>query len=137
MVGLVLELLLQPRQRAQGLFELAVLERDGSVAGERLKQLEVVAVEGAQVAQPVGNHDGTDQPRLADERRIDGVPEPTSARLVARDVQLRDEERPPTRDALDESRIVERGAHRLHHRDRLARPDAGSQDLLALLHRQQ
>ena len=46
-VGLVLELVLESRQGAERLFQLAVLERDRRVAGERLEQLEIVGVERA------------------------------------------------------------------------------------------
>ena len=42
-IGLVAELLLEPRQLGQRLLELAVLERDRGLVGERLEQAQVVA----------------------------------------------------------------------------------------------
>ena len=74
-VGLVLELLLEPRQGAERLLQLAVLERDRRVAGERLEQLEVVGIERTEVAQAVRDEDRSDQARLADQRRVHRVAE--------------------------------------------------------------
>ena len=42
-VGLVAELLLEPRQLRERLLELAVLERDAGLVGERLEEPQVVA----------------------------------------------------------------------------------------------
>ena len=46
-IRLVLEFLLEARERTERLFQLAVLQRDRGVTGESLEQLEVVGVERA------------------------------------------------------------------------------------------
>ena len=51
--GLVMELLLEPPELLERLLELAVLERDRGVVGERLEQLEVLGLERADVAERV------------------------------------------------------------------------------------
>ena len=68
-VGLEPELLLEPRQLRQRLLELAVLERDGRLVGERLEQPQVVVGERRPLGQPVGDDHRPDQPRLAEQRR--------------------------------------------------------------------
>ena len=132
-VGLVLELLLESRQRAERLLQLAVLERDGRMAGERLEQLEIVGVERAEVAQAVRDEDRSDQARLADERRVHRVAEatsPSSDDVLGSPWATRKARRSATH--CTSFGIVERGPDRLHHVDRLARPDARPQDVLAL-----
>jgi hypothetical protein len=132
-IGLVLELFLEARERAERLFQLAVLERHGRVARERLEQLEVVRVERAQVAEAIGDQDRSHEARLPDERRVHRVPE-TATGPIRTEALLAtgDEERPAFSETLHELGIVERGPDRLHHVDRLAGSDARPQDVLTL-----
>ena len=69
MVGLVAELLLEPRQLRQRLLELAVLEGDGRLVGERLEEPQVVVGERRPLGQPVRDDHRADQPGLAEQRR--------------------------------------------------------------------
>ena len=68
-VGLVAELLLEPRELGQRLLELAVLERDRGLVGERLEEAQVVVGEGRALGQAVGDQDRADHAGLAAERR--------------------------------------------------------------------
>ena len=131
-VRLVLELLLESRQRAERLFQLAVLECDRGVAGEGLEQLEIVGVERTEVAQTVRDEDRTDQARLADERRVDRIAEATATLGRRPGIPMRDEEGPALRHALHELRVVEGRPDRFHHVGRLARTDARPQDFLTI-----
>ena len=67
-IGLVAELLLEPRKLGQRLLELAVLEGDRRLVGERLEQAQVVLGEGRPLGQPVGDEDGADELGLAAQR---------------------------------------------------------------------
>ena len=68
-VGLVPELLLEPRQLRERLLQLAVLERDRGLVGERLEQAQVVIVERGPLGQPVRDGHRADHPGLAHQRR--------------------------------------------------------------------
>ena len=52
-IGLVAELLLEPGELGQRLLELAVLEGDRDLVGERLEQTQVVLAEAGPLGQPV------------------------------------------------------------------------------------
>ena len=65
--SLVLELGVLGPHPGQGLLEAAVLEREADLGRERLEEAAVLVVEGADVAQPVGDHDRADDAALADQ----------------------------------------------------------------------
>ena len=67
--GLVVQLLLQLAQLEHRLLQPVVLERHAGVVGERLEQLQVVVAEGADHAEPVGEHDRADHAVLAGQHR--------------------------------------------------------------------
>ena len=67
-VGLMAELLLEAGQLGERLLQLAVLEGDGRLVGERLEEPQVLAVERGAFGQAVGDGHRADQPGLADER---------------------------------------------------------------------
>ncbi len=67
-IGLVPELLLEPRQLGERLLELAVLEGDRRLVGEGLEEAEIVLVEARAFGQPVGHRHRADQPGLGDQR---------------------------------------------------------------------
>ena len=67
-VGLVAELLLEPRQLGERLLELAVLEGDRGLVGERLEEPQVVVGERRALGQPVADQERADDARLAAER---------------------------------------------------------------------
>ena len=91
-VGLEPELLLEPRQLRQRLLQLAVLEGDGRLVGERLEEPQVVVGEGRPLGQPVRDDHRPDQPGLAEQRRGHRVAD-LGVAAVGRDV----EERPVAR----------------------------------------
>ena len=62
-VGLVAELLLEPAELGQRLLELAVLERDRDLVGERLEEAQVVVAEARALGQPVDDRQGPDHAR--------------------------------------------------------------------------
>ena len=66
---LVVQLLLELAEALDGLLQLPVLERDRGVIRERLEQLEVVEIELADLAEPIGDEDRPDEVRLAEQRR--------------------------------------------------------------------
>ena len=66
-IGLVAELLLEPRQLGERLLELAVLEGHGRLIGERLEEAQIVVLEACSLGQPVGDRERADDPRFADE----------------------------------------------------------------------
>ena len=68
MIGLVAELLLEPRQLGQRLLELAVLEGDRRLVGQRLEQPQVVLGEGRPLGQPVRDGDRADELGLGEQR---------------------------------------------------------------------
>ena len=79
-IGLVAELLLEPAELRERLLELAVLECDRDLVGERLEQAQVVVAEARALGQAVDHGQRPDRRRLADERRhhrlADGHPTP-------------------------------------------------------------
>ena len=66
-IGLVAQLLLEPRQLGQRLLQVAVLEGRCGLVGQRLEQAQVVVAEGRAFGQPVGDEEGapsrSDSPR--------------------------------------------------------------------------
>jgi hypothetical protein len=89
-VGLEPELLLESRELRERLLELAVLERDGGLVGERLEQPQVIVRERRPLGQAVGDDHRPDQPGLAQQWRRHRVPH-GGVVPVGRQVQ----ERPP------------------------------------------
>ena len=65
---LVAELLLEPRQLVERLLELAVLEGDRGLVGDRLEQAQVVGLEAVTLTESVDDRQGADDAALADER---------------------------------------------------------------------
>ena len=138
---LVMELLLEVGELRQRLLELAVLERDRRMARQRLEQVHLVEIEGADVAQPIGDHDRAHHPRLADQRRHHRVAISVgTGRLgvrriggvgAARGTVDREHQRPAVVDHLLQQRVVEVGADRVHRADLAARSHRRAQDLLA------
>ena len=63
--GLVTQLVLQLAKRAEGVLETAVLEGAPGVRREHLEEAQVLAVEGAHLAQPVPDHHQADRAGLA------------------------------------------------------------------------
>ena len=132
-IGLVLELLLEPRQRAERLLQLAVLQGNCGMAGQRFEQLQVVTVEGTELAQPIGDDHDPHQAGLANERCVDRIPEAPPAGRPAYWIFAGNEEGPAFGHALHETVVGEDRPHRLHHRHGLARPDGGPQNFRAFL----
>ena len=117
-VGLVAELLLEPRQLGQRLLELAVLERDRGLVGERLEQPQVVVAERRALGQPVGDLDRADHAGLAAERRR---PSPGGRRpLRVADCRARGRTRAAPSRTRRADRVVRREPDRHHHGRRLA-----------------
>ena len=83
MVGLVAELLLETRQLVKRLFQLAVLECDRSLVGQRLEQAQVVVCEARAFGQPVGDDHEADEPGLTAERADHGLTERLSSTVAA------------------------------------------------------
>ena len=104
-VGLVAELLLEPRQLGQRLLELAVLERDRGLVGERLEQPQVVVVERGPLGQPVGDGHRADHPGLAEERADHRLADRQAGRGVVG--RRAPEERPALRLEPARDRVVE------------------------------
>ena len=69
--GLVVELLLELPELLERLLQLAVLERDRGVVGQRLEQLQVLGLERAEVVERVRDEERPDDRRLAEQRRDD------------------------------------------------------------------
>ena len=74
-VGLVLELLFQLGHLCQRVLQPAVLEQDACVTGERLEQVDVLAAEGGDVADPVADDQQPERPVLAAEGADDRIVE--------------------------------------------------------------
>ena len=74
-VGLVAQLLLEAGQLGERLLQLAVLEGNGRLVGERLEEPQVLAVERGPLGEPVGDGHRADQPGLADERADHRLPD--------------------------------------------------------------
>src|SRR5262249_21667924 len=136
---LMVELLLEPAELLERLLELAILERDRRVVGERLEQLEILGLEGAQVVERVRDEQRADQRRLAEERRDQAPSDGGLARAVALFAGGRKLTEPAG--ALGhgphEDRVLERWPHGLHDLDAVAGPDLAAKDLVALLAWQQ
>ena len=79
---LVPELLLETRQLVEGLLELAVLERDGGLVGDRLQQAKVVGLEAGAFPEAVDDRQCAEDAVLADQRTdhrlLDLRPTPSS-----------------------------------------------------------
>ena len=130
-VGLVAELLLEPGQLGQRLLELAVLEGDRGLVGERLEQPQVVVVEARALGQAVGDGHRADQPGLA------AISGPIIAwrigRSASRPVGGRiAEERVPLDLDAGVDRVVRRPVDR-HHRLRRRVLDRGRPERVAAL----
>ena len=132
-VRLVVELLLELGEPGERLLELAVLQRDGDVARERLEQAEVGRVERADVAQPVRDHQRSDHPVLSDQWRDHLVAEP-GTRARSRGGH---EDGPTLREGGLQQRVVHRRPHGQHRLRRCIGPACRAEQLVAFARRQQ
>ena len=134
-IGLVLELFLEVGQRASDCSSWPFSSATAVWLASVSNSLQLVEIERAEVAQPVGDDDRAHQARLADERRVRsrcGIDRrlPSGARRLAAG-RLR--KRPALGDALHAAGVVERrGRSVASCRPRFARSHGRPQDLLAL-----
>ena len=116
--GHVPELLLELRQLRERTLEMGVFQRGGGVVGDGVEEPQLVGVELLVLAHPIGDHDRSDQARVAPQRADHRMAEQAVERdrqIGARNVQVR-RLLPPQ--ALEE---VDRLLHRNHHPNPIAR----------------
>ena len=134
-----MQLLLEPAELLERLLQLAVLERDRGVVGERLEELEVLGLERADVAQRSRTTrsvpTSVDSPSQRRDQRLAAV----SPGRVVRSLDRRQVDEPalPLGDGADQDRIVERRTGRLHLEDGVAGSDLAAHDLVAVMPGQQ